>query len=298
MSQRQLPFGYLAHINSSSPPLVLFPSSSSSSSTSTIATTIMPRPAASSTAPVPDCFRTRRCDCCEMLFAEALASEPRVTYPCGHVYCLSCATHAAAAAARGNLHVFCARCANLIVRKRDNFPCTHPIPAVSFNPHTEPSASAFTALFPDRYRLALGQKTGPRCQRCWLVAKLQNVTYQLKHRFPLGEYYFPGEIFACVQVDRGKIVHGLRNELPDVEVDVDEDVEMCRGPLRQELAQLAEEICGGLGQVPMEPNFDPRGDVVVQYRLRGFATWMRKKGGGERAMPTALRIAVYGADWV
>ncbi|XWX00311.1 hypothetical protein V2A60_008331 [Cordyceps javanica] len=315
---------------------------------------------------LPDCFRTLRCDGCEMLFAEAAAGEPRWTFPCGHVYCGECMRRARSAARHTNVHALCRRCANIIVRKRDNAPCTHPIPVVSFDPRRRPllplppSTTASTPttttgavaggddddeddddkdddnhngqLFPDRYRLALGQRTGPKCQLCWLVTRLQSLTYRLAQRYPVrggggggsghvddndddehGWGGFPGELFACVQVDRRRIVHGMRAELPEAKVDQHDDVELCRAPLRDELDRLASDICGGLGQVPMEPNFDPRGDVEVQYRLRGFGRWMRERqgrgGGGDdgegdegdeerarRSLPAALRMAVYG-EW-
>ncbi|ATY63246.1 Zinc RING-type [Cordyceps militaris] len=266
--QQQLPFGYLSQMESY-----------------LSAVTAQPPPAApppptntnamTSSAGLPDCFRTLRCDGCEMLFAEAAADEPRWTFPCGHVYCAECMRRARATAARTNVHVLCRRCANIIVRKLDNAPCAHPIPIVSFDarrPGPPP--------FPERYRLALGQRTGPKCQLCWLVARLQSLSYRAAQRWQVRDWGFPGELFACVQVDRGRIVHGMRNELPEVAVDVDSDVELHRAPIRQELGMLASDICGGLGQ----------------YRLRGFARWVRENGVETGNMPVGLRAIVYG-EW-
>lgn len=306
MSQHQLPFGYLSQIDSclAAATATVDPATASSVSPSPSPASSQPPPPAtpstpamldSSGADLPDCFRTLRCDSCEMLFDEAAADELRWTFPCGHVYCVECALRARASADRANVHVFCRRCANIIIRKRDNVPCTHPIPAVAFD--VRQPAAGFREGFPDRYRLALGQKTGPKCQLCWLRARLQSLSYHAALRWRVDEMGFPGELFACVEVDRQRIVHGLRNELPDAEVDKEGDVELCRVPIRHELSQIASDICGGLGQVPMEPNFDPRGHIVVQYRLRGYAQWMRKNGIDERTMPVGLRSAVYG-EWV
>ncbi|KAM3504484.1 hypothetical protein MY10362_003532 [Beauveria mimosiformis] len=300
MSQQQLPFGYLSQIDSymaavnaftappqpqpaAQPPLPppppTPPSSAPLTTTTALATTLL-----------PDCFRTLRCDGCEMLFAEAAPDELRWTFPCRHVYCVACAAHARAAALRSN--VLCHRCANIIVRRLDNPPCTHQIPALAFDVRRP---DAFPG-FPERYRLALGQRTGPKCQRCWLVARLQSVSYRISQRYRVQDWGFPGELYACVQVDRQRMVHGMRRELPEVEVDKEGDVELCRAGIRDELSQIASDICGGLGQVPMEPNFDPRGHIVVQYRLRGFAQWMSKNGIDEKSMPVGLRAAVYG-EW-
>lgn len=315
--QRELPFGYLSHIDSylaavhSATPSTAstspaFPPTSSSLSASPSALQqqqqlLLPPVLDSSRAHLPDCFRTLRCDSCEMLFDEAGADELRWTFPCGHVYCVECARRARDAAHRANVHVFCRRCANIIVRKRDNVPCTHQIPSVAFDvrrpelfDNSEGSSGSGGGGFPDRYRLALGQRTGPKCQLCWLRTRLQSLSYQAAQRWRVDELGFPGELFACVQVDRQRVVHGLRRELPEAEVDRDGDVELCRAPMEHELSQVASDICGGLGQVPMEPNFDPRGHIEVQYRLRGYADWMRKNGIDERTMAVGLRAAVYG----
>ncbi|KAM3430125.1 hypothetical protein NHJ13734_007886 [Beauveria thailandica] len=317
MSQQQLPFGYLsqidsymASVNAFTAPPYLSQIDSYMASVNALTAPPQPQPAAQSPLPptpppppptppssalltttsLPDCFRTPRCDGCEMLFAEAVPDELRWTFPCRHVYCVACAAHARAAALRSN--VFCHRCANIIVRRLDNPPCTHQIPAVAFDVRRP---DAFPG-FPERYRLALGQRTGPKCQRCWLVARLQNVSYTIAQRYRVQDWGFPGELYACVQVDRQRMVHGMRRELPDVEVDKEGDVELCTAGIRDELSQIASDICGGLGQVPMEPNFDPRGHIVVQYRLRGFAQWMSNNGIDEKSMPVGLRAAVYG-EW-
>ncbi|OAA69284.1 Zinc finger, RING-type [Akanthomyces lecanii RCEF 1005] len=305
MSQQQeLPFGYLSQADpylaavhsattTTATTSTAFPTSSSSLPPST---SQLPAVLDSSRADLPDCFRTLRCDSCEMLFDEAGVDELRWTFPCGHVYCVECAQRARAAAHRTNVHVFCRRCANIIVRKRDNVPCAHQIPSVAFDVRRpelfDPDGNG--GGFPDRYRLALGQRTGPKCQLCWLRARLQSLSYQAAQRWRVDEMGFPGELFACVQVDRQRVVHGLRGELPNAEVDREGDVELCRAPMEHELSQIASDICGGLGQVPMEPNFDPRGHIEVQYRLRGWAKWMRKNGIDERTMPVGLRAAVYG----
>ncbi|KAJ6784839.1 hypothetical protein PWT90_06819 [Aphanocladium album] len=175
MSQQQLPFGYLSQIDSYL--AALYPPSAAASPSSSPSTQLpapAPAPAppppttvdhhpTTGTSTLPDCYRTRRCDSCEMLFAEASPDEPRFTYPCGHVYCAACAARAATAAHRNNVHVFCHRCSNIIVRKRDNFPCTHQIPVAAFDArsstHQQQQQPQPPPPLEDRYRLALGQRT-------------------------------------------------------------------------------------------------------------------------------------------
>ncbi|OAA56403.1 Zinc finger, RING-type [Cordyceps fumosorosea ARSEF 2679] len=300
--QQQLPFGYLAQMESYFSTVNAF-TAAPATKAAIIPARQQPPPAPlpptnTTTSNLPDCFRTLRCDGCEMLFTEAGTDEARWTFPCGHVYCAECMRRARSAAERTNVHALCRRCSNIVVRKRDNAPCAHPIPIVSFNAASRATGEGFAGL-PDRYRLALGQRTGPKCQLCWLAARLQSLTFRAAVRWPaVAESGFPGELFACVQVDRRRIVHGMRRELPEAEVDPEDDVELGRGvrSVREELARLASDICGGLGQVPMEPNFDPRGDIVVQYRLRGFGRWVRENGMDEGALPVGLRAAVYG-EW-
>lgn len=263
---------------------------STTSTTTTAITATSAAPAAA--AALPDCFRTQRCDSCEMLFDEA-PSELRFTFPCGHVYCLACMSRADDAASRPHAPpVLCARCSNIIIRRRGAFPCTHRIPIVPFDVRRP---EGFEARFPDRYRLALGQRTGPRCQLCWLVARLQSLTYSLGQRLDVRP--FPGEAYVCVEVEGRTAVHGMMREMPDAVVDRGEDVEVRREPFLRELTQLASDLCGGLGQIPMEPHFDPRGHVVVKYRLRGWKAWVEGEGVDLLALPAGLRAMVFG-DWI
>lgn len=124
--------------------------------------------------------------------------------------------------------------------------------------------------------------------------RLQYLTVQANQKYDVRP--FPGELFACAEVE-GRVVHGMRNELPTAVVDVVGDVELKREPDARELGEIASDLCGGLGQVPMEPHFDPRGHIVIKYRLRGWKKWCEVNGVDQLRLPVSLRAAVFG-DWM
>lgn len=119
--------------------------------------------------------------------------------------------------------------------------------------------------------LNMGQYVTDTCQRCVMASELRRMSMKAAGDFPLGD--FPGEVYACVQVN-GYVVHGMVREPRYAAVDFEDDVEMPRSDLKND--DDAGQICGLIAGYPMEPHFLPLGDLTLIYRMRGFKTWLDK----------------------